>query len=343
MSALLQHGAAGRALDPTAAVIAQSDYWRRGADQKEWSHFCVLARDVTLLVNLSLPVARAVLLARTDELGWRGSVETVDPGALDLTGGAIDARFGRTSLAFRSGAYELEAATSDGSVASRLRLAPCTRPALTSSIPLARAATMKWFVVPRLEATGTIVVRGRRFALERAPAYHDHDWGPFAWGGDFSWEWAVVLPEGSAAPWSFVFQRISDRARHRSLSQGLLAFRAGSPVKTLHGRDVSVRSEGLLRQRRPLRVPRVMSLVAPAGASDAPRRIEVRAGNGADVVELALELHDLAQIAIPNDGERPGVTLVCEAHARARVAGRLRGERIDCDAAALVELNRAPA
>ncbi len=343
MSVALHQARGPRALDAKAALILQSDYWRRLPGQKEWSHFCVLGRELTLIANLSLAPARVVALARVAGLGWLGAVESVERGALELRGGSIDARFGASALRFRDGAYQLELATRDGSLAARLELRPRLRPALTSSIPLARAATMKWFVVPRLEASGHVCVRERSFALERAPAYHDHDWGPFRWGGDFSWEWAVVLPEGDAAEWSFVFQRISDRARHRTLSQGLLAWRKGGHALTLHGRELSLRSEGLLRQRRALVVPGVMRLVGGAGATDAPRRLELRAERGADVVELALELEDLARIAVPNDGEEPGATLVCEAHARARVSGRLRGARIDCEAAALVELNRAPA
>jgi hypothetical protein len=233
-------------------------------------------------------------------------------------------------------------------------LRPLARPALTTSVPLGAGAPMRWFVVPRLAADGDVRVGAHRFALHGAPAYHDHDWGDFAWGGDFSWEWAIALEPAGAGrdprPWSLVFQRISDRGRLRALSQGALLWRGDRHVRTLHDRDVQIASAGRLPAGGALRVPRPMALVAPGCAADLPRRLELRAAAGADAVEAVFELEDLAQVAIPDDALasapaslRPAVTIVSECHARARVAGRVRGEALRFEAPALVELNRGAA
>jgi hypothetical protein len=188
-------------------------------------------------------------------------------------------------------------------------------------------------------------VRGRRHLLAGVPAYHDHDWGAFRWGGDFSWEWAVALSsERPRAPrWSVVVQRISDRARLRALSQGVLVWRGASHRRTFHGREVSVDGAGGLSARGALRVPRVMSLAAPGCAADLPRRLEVCAVAGRDALEATFELVDLAQVAIPDEADERGATVISEAHAHARLAGRVRGEELRFEGPALVELNRGAA
>jgi hypothetical protein len=291
----------------------------------------------------AIEVPRLTMLARTAE-GWAGDVERCAEEELRVRGGDLELRMGASRLSFRDGAYRVEAFLPRHRLAARLRLVPVARPALTSSVALGTGA-MHWFVVPRLAAEGEVTVRGRRFLLAGAPAYHDHDWGSFRWGGDFSWEWAVALsPEQARAPrWSVVVQRISDRARLRALSQGVLVWRDASHLRTFQGRDVSVHGAGNLPARGALRVPRVMSLVAPGSAADLPRRLEVRAASGRDALEASFELTDLAQVAIPDEAAERGATVISEAHARAQLAGRVRGEALRFEGPALVELNRGAA
>jgi hypothetical protein len=201
---------------------------------------------------------------------------------------------------------------------------------------------MRRFIVPRLEASGEVVLHGRRIELDAAPAFHAHEWGSLRWGGDFSWESAVAFGPGGRSPWTLVFRRISDRARLRTRFQEVGLWRGGLHVRALREADVSVQSAGRLRAPRALRVPRVMRLAAPGTAADLPRRLEVRAGQGRDAVEATFELLDLAQVAIPNDDDA-GATLLSEVRARARVAGCVRGEALRFEAPALVELSRGAA
>lgn len=349
---------APRSFDLGAALIRQSDYWRRSpasaggrAGHKEWSHFCVFGPPVDLLVNVSLmdeprggvarvETPRLTLLAR-DSDGWDGDVRSFRPNSARLVGGGVDIDVAGNRIAFDDGIYELEARLPERDLEVRLRFLPKARSALTSSSRLAPAGGIKWFVLPRLEAEGEIRLRGRRHRLRRALAYHDRDWGRFVWGGDFAWEWAIVLPSDPRVPWSVVFQRITDRARLRAVSQSVLLWRASAYARTWQSDEIAVRPAGLLRRRHSLRVPRVMSLVAPGHATGLPKRLDVDATSGRDELRLRFELEDYAQIAIPND-DGPGVTLLSEVRAQARVEGTVRGEPIGFDGAAFMEWNHAP-
>jgi hypothetical protein len=328
-------------------LIRRSDYWRSGrvpaqiAGGKEWSHFCVLAPEADVLVNFSVVggCPRLALLVRDASGAWRGDIET-RRGA-HWNAGAIGARFGASTLEFRDGSYQVEAQLAGQPLAVSLELRPLARPALTSSVALG-AETMKWLVVPRLAASGTLRIGARTLAIANAPAYHDHDWGGFRWGGDFAWEWAIVLAELGGAPWTLIAQRITDRARHRVRSQGVLVWRGAQHLRTLHGAGVTLRALGRTRAASALRVPAAMRLAAPGAAADLPQRLEWSAAAGDDHIELALELDDLAQIALPND-DGLGATILTEARARARFTGVLRGEPISGEAPAIVEFNRAAA
>ena len=341
-------------------ILERSDFWRRSpasaggmAGHKEWSYFCVLDRNVELVVNLSimdqptlpggapgrLEEARVALLARTRDGRWHGDVEASDPGGVEIRAGRVDARMGRSALTFRNGAYRLDAQVGAQPVTATLVLRPTARPALARSVPLGSPEAMQWLVVPRLEATGEVRVGDDRYPIRRCPAYHDHNWGRFVWGGDFAWEWGIALA-GGTDPWTLIYYRITDRGRHHAIAQGVLLWRGERHCRSFRDNGISVRSAGLLRPGRPLRVPRIMSLAIPGTAADVPRRLEISARSGHDVIDIALDLEDYAQIGVPNDSD-DGVTTISECHGRASVSGRIRGDAVRFDSACMVELNRA--
>jgi len=346
---------------PIQALIAEGDAWRRspasagGAPgHKEWSRFLVLGSDVDLLVNLSLSdaahgegmrvdVPRAVVLARGPDGAWEGDVDGYAHEDTAFGSGPIGLRMGANAQHFREHRYTLDVRLARRDLAARLSLRPIARPAPICALALGSAGAIRTFAVPRLEATGEVALRGRRFALDGAPAYHDHDWGDFAWGGDFSWERAIAFGSGRHPAWTLVFRRILDGARLRALSQGVLLWRGASHVRAIQGSDVSVECRGFLPARGALRIPRAMRLAAPAAAADLPKRLEVRAARGGDVVETAFELLDLVEVAVPNEGCEPGATRIAEARAHARSEGRMRGEPFRFEGPALVELTRGRA
>jgi hypothetical protein len=343
-----------------ARLLERSDFWRRSpasaggaAGHKEWSYFCVLAHDVDVIVNLSImdrpPLergapgraeeARVALLARTHEGIWHGDVEACAPETVVLQAGRVGVRLGRSQLSLTEGAYRLDAHVGSGPVTTSLVLRPTARPGLTRSVPLGPDEPMHWLVVPRLAATGEVRIGQDVYRLRNAPAYHDHNWGCFSWGGDFAWEWGIALA-GQATPWSLIYYRITDRGRHRAISQGVLLWRDDRHCRTFRDTDLRVRGAGLLRVGRSLWVPRIMSLAIPGTAADIPGRLEVEARSGNDALDIAIDLADCAQVGVPNDHDE-GMTSISECRGRVRVSGRVRGDVVRFDGPAVVEFNRA--
>jgi hypothetical protein len=338
--------------------ILTSDYLRRSPasaggriGHKEWTHFCVFGEQVDLMVNFSLmdgvqtgatpaaEVPRLALLVR-DTGGWEGDVDRFTADEVDIAGGRIDLHLGPNRLRFVEGIYHLDARLADRPVQVRLRLRPRVTPALTNSVALGLGGSVKWLVIPHLLADGEILVAGRRHVLSGAPAYHDHNWGSFAWGADFSWDWAIVVPPDPSTPWSLVLTRLSDRGRHRVHSEGLLLWKRDTHQRTFRGTEVEFHSSGFLRRRQPLRIPRVMRLVSPGNASDVPSHMVASGRSGSDHLDLELEMLDFGQIAIPSDADPSSVTVLSEVLATGRVEGTVRGEAVRLEGPALVELIR---
>jgi hypothetical protein len=346
--------------DTLPRVVERCDFWRRSPStaggpggHKEWSYFCVLGDDIDLIVNLSImdrpampggapgraEEARIALLARTSDGRWYGDVEACDPNVVVLQAGRVDTRFGASKLAFANGAYHLDAQLASRSVGARIVLRPIARPALTRSVPLGSHEPMHWLVVPRLEASGEVRIGDARHPFRGYSAYHDHNWGRFSWGGDFAWEWGIVLGR-QAMPWSLVYYRITDRGRYRVFSQGVLLWRDDRHCRTFRDRELVVRNAGLLRLGRCLRVPRIMSLAIPGTAADIPDHVEIEAGGGLDALDITVDLEDAAQIGVPNDRDE-GLTSISECRGHARVSGRVRGDAVCFEGPSVVEFNRA--
>lgn len=314
-------------------AIRKTDWFRRppsriggAAGYKEWVHFCIYAGDLDLLVNFSEvddprggarpAIARQTLLARTDR--WIGGVEQM-PGAL-VRSGAIHADFGeRSSLRYEDGAYRLRALGRRVSIEADLTLQPISAPAPIHNVTVGDGPPIHWVVLPRLAATGSVVVAGRRFELDRAPAYHDHNWGYFGWGRDFAWEWGFGLPQESSNPFSLVFARLSNRALTRTRMQTLFVWHERQVAAAFRDDQIRIEHHGLFRPDRLLRLPTVMALVARSRATDVPARmtIEARSSRGSVVAEFTP--CDVAQVIIPNDHDL-GTTIIHE------VAGDLIAE-----------------
>jgi hypothetical protein len=338
------------AADPLARALGRLDAFkgppgaRRGhaATTKEWLHFSIHGPGVTAVVNFSVigaggGPAQARVTVLVHEQGWDGDVEACAADAVVLGRDRLEAAFGRSTLAMRDGAYEIEVALEDRPITMRLSLRPIAAPALKTHIPFGAGATLHWLLVPRLLADGVITVEGREHRLAGAPAYHDHNWGHFAWGGDFTWDWGYGLPASAESPFSVVFTRLGDRARTATSMQALILWKGARQHRVMTGRDVEVIEEGYLRPRRIFKVPRVMALLAPEAATDVPRRIEVRAAAGGDHLRLSIEAEDVAQILVPNERDL-GITAIHEVHGAARLRGVVRGERVAMEGHGMFEL-----
>src|SRR5262245_35174841 len=184
-----------------------SSAWHYGhRAHKEWLHFCVLGGDMELLVNFSLSdgsgpdmagslqQARLTVLARSGT--WDGDIETFPMGNVFAPPGRLDVRFGANGVRFGDGAFQVHVALRERRVAADLVLVPVTRPIRAPQVPLLDGPPLRWVIVPRLAAHGTVTVGSRVHSLGGDPAYHDHNWGRFHWGQDFAWLWGFALAEG---------------------------------------------------------------------------------------------------------------------------------------------------
>jgi hypothetical protein len=191
--------------------------------------------------------------------------------------------------------------------------------------------------MPRLAATGTITVGERIHRVERATAYHDHNWGHFAWGADFGWRWGFALPRDAREPWSVVFATVTDRFRHYTRGQGLWVWRGRDVVRGFRADAIDVRSDArFVRQPHILKVPRVMGLVSPETFADVPTWLEALAESDGDRVRCRFEAESLAQVVVPAE-EHLGVTVINEVAGRSTVDGCIRGETFTMDCRSVFE------
>lgn len=336
-----------------AKAVADADWLRRSpfarggpGGHKEWWHFCVYAPGVDVLVNFSLvddvrpgapagrEFARVVVLVRDG--AWDGDVEVFEADEVEAAGGGLHMRFGDNRVSFEGGRYVIEVRLRQRPIALSLVLEPRCMPSLANNIRLDPGPPINWLVLPRMVASGTLTLGGRLVTLAGAPAYHDHNWGHFAWGRDFAWEWGYGLPAGDDNPWSVVFVRLSDRAHTRAYMQALLLWRGALQHRVLRAADVTVEREGLLRASRVFKLPRVMSLVAPGTVTDVPSAVVLTARGDGDALRCRFDAEDVAAVVIPNDHD-PGVTVIHEVSGVLSVEGRVRGERVAMEGRAVFE------
>jgi hypothetical protein len=342
----------------SALALAHSDYWRRSQcpmdgvlGHKEWSHFCVLAPDLTVIVNFSLmdrtspsdrqvsEVPRVVLILRREGV-WDGDLVQFAPEEARIGNRPTDLTIGTNRIEFADGCYHVDVAPNSDGLGAELRFWPLARPAIASSVRLSAGERMRWLVVPRLAAEGKVFSADGAFTVDQAPAYHDRNWGNFRWGADYSWEWATILPTSLSVPWSLVYMRISDGSRNRTFSQSLMVWRDAGSARVFHGADMSIRQCDLLTQRRTLRLPSMVNLMVPGETSNIPRTIEIAANAWSDHVSVRAELDAYAQVGVPNDGPE-GLTLLSEVDGEAEVTGRIGREDIRFHGHVLAEFNHA--
>lgn len=344
-------------------AINQGDYLRRspfsvGGDgfHKEWLHFVVHTAELDLLVNFSLvddvrpeaapgaEFARTVVLVRDASQpngGWDGDIELFEPEDCRVTSGGIAARFGANSVRFAADRYDIRIRMRHRPIALDLQLRPLTFPALSNNINLeAGDRPINWMVLPRLAATGVARIGTARHRFVEVPAYHDHNWGHFAWGRDFAWEWGFSLPASPDEPWTVVFVRLADRSHTRVLTQGLFLWRREAHWRIFRAHEMTVAPRGLLRAPRPYKLPAIMNVVSAGSDTDVPSRLDARAEADGDWAEIEFVAEDVAQVCIPNDTDDLAVTVINEVSGDLRLRGEVRGERVDMAGRAMFEFVR---
>jgi len=325
-------------------LVGQHDYLRGGvarggvADRKEWYHFCILGPDVDVIVNFSLatdlrPAARSgsqlgrvVLLLRERGHGWEGDVDTFPARDVQARAGDVGMHIGGNMLGYGTGGYQLSVALAECPLTARLTLYPRTLPLLARSNAVIGEGRISWLMVPRLTATGTVVAGRRTYQLAGAPAYHDHNWGHWQWGQDFTWQWGFALPSDDGQ-WAVVFQQMRDRSRNRVTEQIMALWRGPDLYRLFHQHEIEMQSAGLVPVRPLLKLPRVLGLVAPERTTDLPQRLVVNAVSSSDRLRMTFEAYDLAQILVPHETDL-GTMVINEVRGRATVYGDVKGHEV---------------
>lgn len=337
-------------MDLMPQVIALTDYFRlplsieKGAHRhKEWHHFCVVHPAIQAIVNLSLMrdagneagwTARLIALVK-DESGWDGEVDTIPSRDVRARRGKLDLTFGHNTLLYQDGRYNLSLALESRPITLQLQFQPASYPLMRRNTPIA-SGRINWVVVPRLLATGTIVVGRRVHRLDNMPAYHDHNWGSWSWGEDFSWQWGYAVPQQIESPWSVVFDRMTNRGRNAVLELKLSLWKNQKLHRLYMQDEIGIQQSGFVTQTRQggsagdarlAKFPRPMALLAPERATDVPRRFEITAERGSDRLACRFMADDVAQIILPNDTDL-GVTIINEVSGVMSVEGAVSGEAV---------------
>jgi hypothetical protein len=234
---------------------------------------------------------------------------------------------GSSTLALGPNGYEISAALHERQLTAHLTLTPRTLPLVARTNAAIGTGQISWLMLPRLTATGTVVVNSRVHRLKGVPAYHDHNWGHWRWGENFSWQWGFGIPDDDANPWTVVFQRLSDRTRGTTVELIMALWRGAELYRLFQQPEINISPIGFASVRPVLKLPRVLSLVAPEHTTDAPERLLVTAESGRDRVHMTLDTCDLAQIVVPNESNL-GVTLINEVRGHLCLQGCVKGHEI---------------
>jgi hypothetical protein len=344
----------------TARLVSAMDYLRRPAEplpglsgHKEWHHFLVEVPGLLVLVNFSLSeehseehtrhrertVGRLKVLVRSGG-AWDGDIDVYEADDLRAHAGAVDVTFGAQAIRFDGTRYHVNVALREEDVAIDLELVPTAAPLLVQHVRLAPGKPLSWVMVPRLAASGTVRHRGLTHTLRDAPAYHDHNWGYFGWGDDFTWEWGTALPRADQR-WSVAMVRTTDRGRTRQGLAALYLWRGPRLARILRGDELEIAHAGLLRPKRIFKVPRVMAMLEDGAAVDVPARVLVRGRAPGANVEVAVDVVDLAQILMPDEDARASVTTLNQAYGRISMRGTVDGEDVSMEAGGVFEFIRA--
>jgi hypothetical protein len=335
-------------LETVARLVGENGYFRRsasafraGGSHKEWLHFAIHAPGLDLLANFSIvddirpgvrpgtEIPRLTCLVR--ERSWDGDIEQFSPAEVRMKRGHLAVAFGENSVSFEDGEIVLKAKLRKRALEIDLRLKPLVVPTPAFNLEVDDCPPIHWLVVPRLSARGTVRVGDTVHELRNASAYHDHNWGHFRWGKNFAWEWGYGAPDESDNPWTMVFVRLTNRRHTSDLMQAIFLWNGARQTRLFREGELRVRREGALRCPSPFKLPRVMGLVSPGGATGVPERLVVEGRGDGDHIEFEFRCEDVGQVIIPNDGDL-GVTIINEVSGRLELTGRVRGEpvRISC-------------
>jgi hypothetical protein len=340
-------------MSASVAALPRSDFLRapvlataRPERFKEWHHYVIHRPGWRLLINFSLTsqaprgrpsrlVPRVIVIAHDQR--WTGAIERFDTAALDVSADLNTLVIGSNRMTVGFDGYRVVIDLPGHDIRGKLHLTPISQPFVVNNQPVGEGR-LSWLFVPRLRAEGWIRLNGQEHRLDGDVAYHDHNWGRFRWGDDFGWVWGSVLPSSPQDPWSFVFLRMTDRRRLRSLSQALYVWHHDERVAIFRHAAVHARTCGLLARAPDCTLPPPMRLVLGGEASDVPASIEITAAQSGDTVHAEFSPQSYARLAQPSEVHLDRSVVLSETSGTARVSGSINGEDIDFVGAGVFEL-----
>ena len=309
---------------------------------KEWQHFALFANGLDLLVNFSLDqragarTSRVIVMAKSRE--WHGALDTTTG---ELSPDGRRATFGSATMDIRDGTYRVRVDWPEHDIDIDVTFRPLTTPMYAAHRPMADGRRLHWALIARLEASGTVHVGNRDWPLSNAPSYHDHNWGSFGWGSDFSWEWGSVLPDDPRSPWSCVFSRVTNRARTVIRSQHLFVWRGARNVLAAESEGVATEARGRVTPpAHPFRIPAEMALIDGRRDVDLPSLLEIVGRAGADIATLRFTTHDTGRILVPSEHDPLGKVVIHECLGDAAAHGEIAGESFQWGGRGVFELLR---
>lgn len=329
---------------PWLDSLSRTGFFRGGAGSAtstEWLHVIVRHPELLFLVNWGQhgdgggrPVPTLLLAAATP--AWTAVVERFPADGAFHRPGSLGSSMGWNRLRTTERGLELDLCSADRAIAGTLRLRPEAAPLFAPRQRLGDHGQLSWFAVPRLRAWGEVEVEGRRLRLDGVPAYHDHNWGSFDWGGDLAWDWMVSLGRPDQ-PWTVLAWRLLDRARHRVLSQAVWLWRGAELAATWRNHDVGVETAGFVRGGPGPVVPVELSSAEPGASTGVPERMEWRATRGLDRIAVSFRSGAVLRVVAP--GPHGGdASLLHETDGLLRVEGRVGGERVELEAPGVLEV-----
>lgn len=315
----------------------------------EWHHFTFGDDDAGLcgIVNLALSgdvrdleLSRCGVSLITHERGhgWRGTMNVLGTEEARYAPGEIGLAIGPSMVAFQDGAYRVTAALRDRSV----RIDGVWTPRAEAIRIENMGGFINTFIVPRLDVDGDVTIEGRRYKLNRALGYHDHNWGAWDWSRDLGWNWGYLLqPQGQGPGPSdeiaIVFGQVTDASRLTARTELVLIVWHGSQLTHIFlDEAVTLKASGRFEGEVP-RIPGVMALLSPGRVSHVPERLAVDALDGKDTLRIDCEVRDAIQLLIPHPAGSAH-TAVSELVGTYRVRGEIDGRKLDFTRGAFAEL-----
>jgi hypothetical protein len=315
--------------------------WQQPTEQ-EWYHFIILDRAFSLIVNFSLsapqhagqpgPLLRISCMVHQGGQ-WRGTVLTTEATHIDELGVGISSPHGHIRGSERT---ELKLDIPELDLHLDTVLVSQTAAASTSEKTLGAGGQLNWIARPHLRANGDCRIGGQSRKLVDVPAYQDHNWGRFDWGGNFSWDWIVLLPHERRHP-SLVYSGISDGAVTKSQHQGMMLCGEKPGIRVFQADELSVSRSGHLYQPNPVRVPAALGLAVPGQQSCMARQYHLEGRSRSDFLNVECVPGEPMQLLVPGSGDNQSLTIISEATGSAEVHGRINGQKLEFEATCVIE------